>query len=471
MHPTRILRTTGFRLSALYAGLFGLSVLVLFGVIYWVTSGALRNQLADTVEGEVAALVEDHQAGGVARLTAVIDQRLASNSDPAISYLLLDPEGRKLAGDMAVVTPVAGWQTLPAPPKLENADADDPEDIGSAEMLALGTELSDRSFLLVGADTHRIVEVEEVIIRAFGWALGVTVLLAVVGGLGLSLGFLRRVDAINRTTRAIIQGKLADRVPTRGTGDELDRLALNLNEMLDRMQALMESLRQVSNDIAHDLRTPLTRLRQRLEAARLQADGVADYETAVDQAISDTDAILGTFSALLRIAQIEAGTRRAAFSPVDLSAVFRRIVDAYGAVAEDRGQTLSASIEPDVHVHGDRELLTQMLANLVENGIRHTPAGTRMTLSLERRPNGPVGIVADTGAGIPTDMRDKVFQRFFRLEPSRSTAGYGLGLSLVAAVADLHGISVSLADNAPGLRVILEFSESADGWSIGKQSL
>jgi signal transduction histidine kinase len=310
---------------------------------------------------------------------------------------------------------------------------------------------------LVGEETDRIGEVEEAIVRAFGWAFGVTVVLGAMGGGVLSLGFLRRVDAINRTSRAIIEGRLAERVRTRGTGDELDRLALNLNEMLDRVQALMESLRQVSSDIAHDLRTPLSHLRQRLEGARSKARRIEDYETVVDQAISDTDAILATFAALLRIAQIEAGTRKAAFSTVDLSRIFQSITDAYGAVAEDRGQRLAVAIEPGLSVRGDRELLTQMLANLVENAIRHTPEGTRIQLALEQSPTGPVGIIADDGPGIPAEARDKVFRRFFRLERSRSTAGSGLGLSLVAAVADIHVIAITLADNEPGLKAVLDF--------------
>lgn len=457
MRPSRIFRTTGFRLAALYAGLFGGSVLVLFGVIYWITSDALHRQLAANVESEVTALVEDHQTGGLSHAAVAIEQRRVSALHRTTFYLLLDPAGLKRAGNLLGLSGRDGWQDLPAPTEPDENDGDDPGEGEEHRLLALGTALPDGSFLLVGEDTFRIVEVEEAIIRAFGWAFGVTIVLGAVGGFGLSLGFLKRVDAINRTSRAIIDGKLTDRIPTRGTGDELDRLALNLNEMLDRVQALMESLRQVSSDIAHDLRTPLSRHRQRLESARLKTRSVAD-QTVLDQAIADVDAILRTFAALLRIAQIEAGTRRAAFSAVDLSGTFRSIAETYGVVAEDRGQTLKAMIEPDIRTWGDRELLTQMLANLVENAIRHTPDGTQITLALEDQAGGPVGIVADNGPGIPADARGKVFQRFFRLERSRSTAGSGLGLSLVAAVADIHGIAITLTDNEPGLKVRLDFA-------------
>lgn len=457
MHPGRIFRTTGFRLAALYAGLFGLSVLVLFGVIYWITTDALRQQLVASIQGEVAALVEDHRSGGLSHAANAIEKRLASDLHEDFFYLLLDPTGQKVAGNLPRLSPRNGWQKLPAEWEHDEDTDDDAEDRDDYRLLAFGTKLADGSFILVGEDTHRIGKVEEAIIKAFGWAFGVTVVLGAMGGGILSLGFLRRVDAINRTSRAIIEGRLAERVPTRGTDDELDRLALNLNEMLDRVQALLESLRQVSSDIAHDLRTPLSHLRQRLEGARSKARRIEDYETVVDQAISDTDAILATFAALLRIAQIEAGTRKAAFSTVDLSRIFQSITDAYGAVAEDRGQRLAVAIEPGLSVRGDRELLTQMLANLVENAIRHTPEGTRIQLALEQSPTGPVGIVADDGPGIPAEARDKVFRRFFRLERSRSTAGSGLGLSLVAAVADIHGIAITLADNEPGLKAVLDF--------------
>jgi signal transduction histidine kinase len=458
VRPTRILRTIGFRLAALYAGLFGVSVLVLFGVIYWIVTGALRQQLATNIRGEVAALVEHHRSGGLAQMANAIERRLASGQHRTAFYLLIDPLGRKVAGNLSLRSPFDGWRELSAPRERGEDSENHPEDGQEHRLLALGVVLPDHSFLAVGEDTYRITEAEEAIVRAFGWAFGITVLLAALGGGVLSLGFLRRVDAINQTSRAIIEGRLRERVPTRGTGDELDRLAVNFNEMLDRVQALMESLRQVSSDIAHDLRTPLSRLRQRLEAARSRAHSTEDYETAIDQAIADTDGILKTFTALLGIAQIEAGTRKAVFTSVDLSEVFRSIVDAYGAVAEDRGQTLVTTIVPGIRVRGDRELLTQMLANLVENAIRHTPKGTQIELALEHGQAGPVGIVADKGPGIPAEAREKVFRRFFRLEQSRSTAGSGLGLALVTAVADIHGIAVTLADNEPGLRVVLDFA-------------
>jgi signal transduction histidine kinase len=220
----------------------------------------------------------------------------------------------------------------------------------------------------------------------------------------------------------------------------------------------MEGLRQVTNDIAHDLRTPLTRLRQRLETARLKARTVEDYTSILDSTLGDTDQILRTFGAMLRIAQIEAGTARSRFTDVDLSDVLRAIVDLYAAFAEDQKQELSGQIVEGVRVHGDRELLTQMLVNLVENALRHSPAGTRIAVRLERPDGAILCTIADNGPGIPKDEHDKVFRRFYRLDSSRATPGSGLGLSLVAAIAELHGIAVILGDNHPGLAVTLRFA-------------
>jgi signal transduction histidine kinase len=457
VRPIRLLGTTSFRLSALYAVLFGASALVLIGVIYWIAIDALRQQLVVAVDGEIAAIAEADRSGGTRLAADAIGRRLASAGRLTTFYLLQDAGGAKLAGNMPKVAPVTGWVELPVP-----AQGDNEEDAADRhQMLARGARLSDGAFLLVGVDSHGLSELREAILDAFGWGLPVSIRLAIIGGAALSAGFLRRIDEINRTARAIIDGRLGDRVPARGTRDELDQLAQNFNEMLDRIQALMESLRQVSSDIAHDLRSPLSRLRQQLEAARAEARSAEDYETAVDTAIAEADSILATFAALLRIAQIEAGTRQAAFATIDLSEIFRHVADAYSAVAEDCGQRLIAAIAPGLTIHGDRELLIQMLANLVENAIRHAPAGTTIALDLERIAGGILGRVSDNGPGIPADARAKAFQRFYRLEASRTTPGSGLGLALVAAVAELHRIHIELADNAPGLRVSLNFPKGS----------
>ena len=318
------------------------------------------------------------------------------------------------------------------------------------------TPLPGGGLLVVGADTHPREELLEWIVTAFSWAAGTAIAVALAGGLALGLGMSRRVEAVNFAAARIIDGDLGERIAIRGTGDEFDRLAAQLNRMLDRIQDLMEGLRQVSNDIAHDLRTPLARLRQHLERARDRSGTVCDYEVAVDRAIEETDAILATFGALLRIAQIEAGTRSQGFQTVDLSELGARIHEAYGAVAEDQGRRFDAHIEPGVTVRGDPELLTQMLANLVENALTHSPGGTPISLAISACGESALIIVADRGPGIAEAERTRVLQRFVRLDRSRSTPGNGLGLSLVAAVAELHGIILRLEDDRPGLRVELD---------------
>jgi signal transduction histidine kinase len=231
--------------------------------------------------------------------------------------------------------------------------------------------------------------------------------------------------------------------------------------MLDRIVGLMENLRQVSNDVAHDLRTPLSRLRQDLEEAQKRELTAPELKRVIEGAVAEADVLLETFSALLRIAQIEAGIRRSAFRAVDLSDVLRTVAEAYLPAVEESGRALRTEIADGVQVDGDRGLLSQLLVNLVENALRHTPAGTTITLRLSRQPAGALAEVADTGTGIPADERAKVFRRFYRLERSRTTPGSGLGLSTVAAIVELHHAAIELLDNAPGLRVVIRFPARA----------
>ncbi|MGE3830061.1 MAG: sensor histidine kinase [Parvibaculaceae bacterium] len=242
-----------------------------------------------------------------------------------------------------------------------------------------------------------------------------------------------------------------------GTSDELDHPAVNLNAMFDSNQRLMDSLRQVSSSIAHDLRSPMSRLRQSLEEARICALTEADYRKAIDLAILDTDRILSTFSALLRIAHVGSGSRRGGFKRVYLSGIFEKVGDAYKAVAEDEGKSLIATVDSGISYTGDEDLLTQLVVNLVENAIKHTPKGTEINIPLRQASNGIFGEVSDNGQGIPEAERSKVFEHFYRLDHSRTTPGNGLGLSLAAVVADLHGISIMMGDRKPGLKVAMKF--------------
>jgi signal transduction histidine kinase len=452
---SRLLRTAPFRLALIYAGLFSLSVLVLVAILYFATTRLVENQLRTTVMAELQALRSELDRAGSAALVRAIASRTTDPAAQAFAYLFQDAEGRHIAGDLRPMAPDQRWLRLA--PELEEPEDDDHED-DEEWLLGRGVVLSDGRFLLVAHDAEQLHELEELLLRSFGWTLAVAVPLALAGGIFMSLATLRRIEAINRVSDEIRKGDLSRRVPHAGTDDEFDRLAVNINAMLDAIEHLTEGLRQVSTDIAHDLRTPLARLRQALETARIKAEKPADLVRAVDDAIVQSDAILETFGALLRIAQIEAGTRRVGFAEVDLSDLFRSLVEVYGPVAEDAGHRLDARIEGGLGFRGDPELLTQMLANLIENAIRHTPSDTRIEVALQRQDGRTLAVIADDGPGIPEPAREKVFRRFFRLEASRSTPGSGLGLSVVTAIASLHGIRIDLADNAPGLRVTLHFS-------------
>lgn len=446
---TRILRSASFRLTLFYAVLFMASAGALFATVYWTATVAMQTDMAAVLRTEAYQLAEVHRSGGLGELTKQITRRINFRTRGPIFYLLQAPNRRVLVGNLPGMPPVDG--AIDFVPQSEAAEADgDP-----SKLTGFGLTLPDGSFLLVAQDANRLAEMQHAIIRAFVWASGLTLLLAIAGGVLIGSSFLRRIDTITRTSRAIMEGDLSARIPVRGTHDEIDQLVSSLNAMLSRIQQLMDGLRQVSSDIAHDLRTPLGRLRQNLEDARERAQTTADYESATDSAIAEADELLETFAALLRIAQVEAGAQRRGFSKVDLSDLLQSVGEAYKPAAEDSEHRLDCSVIDGVHVSGDRQLLAQMASNLVENALHHTPANSTVSLTLRRSGTGFELEVADNGPGIPPSEHEKVFDRFYRLDRSRSTAGSGLGLALVKAIAGLHGFSIRLEDRKPGLSVIL----------------
>src|SRR5208282_649951 len=286
------------------------------------------------------------------------------------------------------------------------------------------------------------------------WSGLIALGLGIAGGVIMTRNMLRRVEAVAKTTEQIIRGDFAQRVPLSGSGDEFDQLGSNLNVMLDQIERLMAGMRQVTDNIAHDLRTPLSRLRARLEVTLLEKPDTGRYAQALRETISEADQLLGTFNALLSIAEAEAGSRRDAATVVDLSEIARAVAELYEPVAEEKGLVLSFDAPQPVNVRGDRHLLSQAIANLLDNALKYTPAGT-VALKVGRADQTARVEVADSGPGIPADRREAVFDRFVRLEGSRSTPGNGLGLSLVRAVARLHGADAWLEDNNPGLKAVL----------------
>ena len=451
--PPRILRTSSFRLTLLYAALFGISVLNLLGVIYIATGAYMSNSLDAAVDSDITELEDSLQVGGNETLAQEIKERVRQAPRGPMYYLFEDREGRVLAGNIPPFHGGEGRFDLKVP--RPNSP--------SAAVHAHGVTLADYGYLMVGVDALPRREMQKLILRVFAWSSVITLVLAFTGGVLMSGGLLRRVETISRTARDIMAGDFSRRIPVRGTGDEFDHLVRSLNAMLERNEAAMESVRQVSNDIAHDLRTPLTRLRQRLELAQRRARSVEEWRRAAEACISDMDAILETFGGLLRIAQIESGMPTRRFTKVDLSELLRTVIEVYQPTAEEKGQSFAAHIGSGLTVWGDRGLLTQMIANVIENAIKHSPTGASIGLVTSKSPRAIAVAVNDSGPGIPTEERVRVFQRFYRLERSRSTPGSGLGLSLVEAIAALHQISIELIDNAPGLRVTLRFQPTLAG--------
>ncbi len=323
--------------------------------------------------------------------------------------------------------------------------------------------------LLVGRDMSELDQLSDRMVRSLGWIIAATAMLGLGGGLLVSRGAMRRIEAINRTTRQIMAGDLSDRVPRFGGGDEIDRLAGNLNAMLDRIERLMTGMRQVTDSVAHDLRTPLTRLRSRIELALIhETDDAEVYRGVLQDSIGEADRLIATFTALLSIAEAESGAKRSDFTAVDLVDVVQLAADLYEPVAEERGQRLVMEIAEGVApqtvvVRGNGQLLAQAVSNLLDNAIKYTPEGGTITLRLDGAAAGQAArvTVADNGPGVPAEERPKVLQRFVRLDAARASPGNGLGLSLVDAVASLHGARLELSDNQPGLRVALVFPADA----------
>ena len=445
--PLRLVRTASFGLALLYATLLAASAVILGFIVYATVQASVDRQMDARIEAEIEILTGEFRSEGSAELAREVETRI--NYFGALEYFLADADGKRLAGSLSNPPATDGWSDIAIT---------EPQHGKYPKYFRVKTVHLDNGYrLVVGDDLGSKDDIRRAFLGALGWALLAFLVLTLAAGALLSSAFLRRVDAIARTAEAIIDGDLGSRVPLRGTNDNFDRLSATLNRMLDQIHLLMESLSQVSNDIAHALRTPLGRLRQRLEVARATSKANSKCTTTIDAALDETDNILDTFSALLRIAQIESGTRTAGFREIDLSKLFETVSEAFSAAAEDEGRTLTAKIAPSLNFWGDGDLISEMLANLLDIAIRHTPQGAHIEVSLVNDGSQLVATVADDGPGVPKSDRERIFRRFYRVEGSIRTAGTGLGLSLVAAVAELHGMKFCATDNKPGLRVTLIF--------------
>lgn len=439
-----LFRTAVFRLTLAYMALFALSVGALSAFIYWATLGYLESQTNATIEAEINGLYEQFERRSLNGLRNVIEERVARDTEGRSYYLLADAIGRPLAGNVTY-WPIGVDDAHGQWVDFVQRDSDTPV---RAMLLRVGPGLR----LLVGRDIRELTAIRQMLRRASFYGITLTLGLALVGGVLLAVSAERRLAEINRTTRQIIAGDLTRRAPHRGTNDEHDELAQNINAMLDQIEHLLEGMRHVGDSVAHDLRGPITRLRNRLET-------VAAAETPRREDLADCvvqlDQVLATFNALLRIARVESGAYRSAFTTVDLEPIVRDVGELYQAAAEERRVTLRCETRP-VEVFGDRELLAQMLTNLVDNAIKYTPDGGVVTVGLERRGDTAQLRVADTGPGIPEADRSRVLHRFTRLDQARSQPGNGLGLALVNAVTSQHHGRLTLGDNSPGLVVTIE---------------
>ena len=457
MHEAQLLRSSTFRLALLYMVLFAGSVLILLGFIYLSTVAFMSEQVDTTIETEIVGLAEQYREGGLNSLVRTINNRIDRNPNSSSIYLFASPTFRPLAGNLT------GWpEEAPTEDGWLDFELDDPANgLDDLRARARVFVLQGNFKLLVGRDVRELSETQQLIVRALLWGVAITVALALAGGVMLSRTMLRRLDEINATSREIMAGDLSRRVPMRGNEDDFDQLAGNLNAMLDEIERLMEGIRHVSDNIAHDLRTPLTRLRQRLDALLTNQDDLAQRNDLIEQSIQDADQLLSTFSALLRIARIEAGGYRRVLETVNLSDLASDAADLYEALAEERQLTLLVDTGNRVEIPGDRDLLFQAITNLLDNAFKYTSPGGHISMSVTCR-DGHTGLeITDDGPGIPIEERSNVTRRFYRLESSRSTPGSGLGLSLVSAVANIHHADLVLEDNEPGLRVSLVFPSSS----------
>lgn len=446
-----VVGSTTFRLTLIYFGLFGVSAVVLVGFLYWSTAGFMARQTDEAIEAEIRGLAEQYSQFGTIGLVRALNRRTSEARASRGLYLLTDANLRPLAGNLSAwpreEPQPDGWITF----KLEYADQRGAVDFGRARIF----ELTGGLRLLVGRDIRERLEIDARFRESIGWGIALALVLSIAGGVLISRPMLRRIDAINQTSREIMAGALDRRIPARGTDDEFDRLAANLNEMLDRIAQLVASVREVSDNIAHDLRSPLARLRSRLELTLADQGDEEAYRRAIVRTIEEADALLKTFNSLLRIARLEAGVETGQIGDFAIDGLIEDVVELYAPLAEERAVVLAAETGQAERIRADRDLLFQAVANLLDNAIKFSPE--RGTVAIAARGlDGRVAItVSDGGPGIPDALKDRVVERFYRVEASRNAPGAGLGLSLVAAVVERHGGTLELEDNDPGLRVVL----------------
>ncbi len=448
----RIFRTQAYRIVLVYVAVFAVSVGALLAFTYWNTKRALDSQTDQVIEGEIAELNEQYQQLGLRGLAGLIATR-STHGGPGL-YLLANAFQKRIVGNLDSWPPIlehpGNFVEFDYKRRIEN-QVEIRRARGRVFPLAGGF------YLLIAQDVHERYLTERLFTTTLPWTVGLVLLLGLAGGALMSRNMLRRLDQINRTSAEIIGGDLTRRVPVSAAHDEFDALAENLNTMLDRIERLMKGVREVADSVAHDLRTPLNRLRNRLETTLRHMGPGGEQGAEIEAAVAETDQLITTFNALLLIAEADAGVARGKMSIIDLAPVVEDIAELYEPVAEEKDVRLTLTPAGTTMIEGNRSLISQALSNLVDNAIKYTPSGGSVTVTAMETPDGAELRVADSGPGIPAGERGRVVERFVRLDASRSAPGTGLGLSLVAAVARLHDARLSLEDNQPGLRAVMRF--------------
>ncbi len=469
----KLFRTTTFKLTLVYMTVFALFAAFLLGYFALNTRRLIDEQITETVNAEITGLSEQYRIGGIRRLVVVVDNR--ARRPGSSLYLVTTFNGDALAGNVTALSP--GILDSPGWTETAYRRLDEPEGATRPEHEALVRvfKLPGGFRLLVGRDLEERERLFRIVLAAGRWSIAIVLVLGLAGGLFVSRRVLRRVDAMTETTKTIMDGDLGGRLPVAGTNDEIDRLAENLNEMLERIESLMRGLKEVSDNIAHDLKTPLTRLRNRAEQALRSADSDEDYRKALEATIEESDALITTFNALLMIARAESGQARENMQEFDAAEIARDVGELYEPLAEENGIALKVEAATPAPVKGNRELVSQALANLVDNAIKYAQPGqpaadgapAELLVSAANSDDQVLLTVGDHGPGIPETERARAVERFVRLEQSRSKPGSGLGLSLASAVARLHGGELTLEDNHPGLKTVIALPRGGPVQSSG----
>ncbi len=450
-----ILKTFTFRLALVYVGLFSLSVILLFGFIYTFAMNYLQEQISDSIRMQYTYLANEYRDNGSAGVEERIKELIAHDDEGVEIYLLVNREYEKISGNLNE------WPTNAIHETPFEKDGNwvrfhiegtrnTPSGI---EVKAVMIPLSKWRSILVGQSLQSNEKIEQTIVQTFWASLLLTIVMAFIGAVIMTQSVMRRINVINRSARTIMRGHLSVRIPFTRGGDEFDDLSANLNLMLDRIETLLRSLGEFANNIAHDLRSPLNRIINRLDAGMRSIDTSNPAHGLLEKNIHDLEELVATFNSILKISELEANTDFRAFEPCDMQRIIGNMVEFYEPYAAEKEIRLLSDIHTPVMVYGEKHLLTQAFANLIDNALKFTPHGGEIRISHATTDDAVELVIADSGSGIPEEFRQKVFEKFFRMEQSRHTKGNGLGLSLVAAVARIHNATVSLEDNQPGLRV------------------